>query len=117
LSLSNNSQLHLGACFFLLCITLLQELQSAAHDDLVVTFVEDVGILGLLTDDVIANLDPLYNVIRGNHAMYLASIQKFVNGLAFWLDSIDDEVDQGQRSKLLNDIASIYVTVSDQINN
>jgi hypothetical protein len=94
--------------------TLLDQ-QQAALDDLVTSFIDDVGIIGPLSPEAIANLEVLEHVISGRYAVQLSSVREFVSGLASWADSIVDEVDPVQRSDLWNDIASVYVTACDRV--
>lgn len=91
--------------------TLLYQ-QKAALDDLVALLIEDVGVFGLLTHDATANFDPADYVINGHFAAHLSSVQEFVNDLASWANSIGDEVNQGQRIDLWNDILHDPVELS-----
>jgi hypothetical protein len=84
--------------------TLLDQ-QQAALDDLVTSFIDDVGVIGPLSPEAIANLEVSEHVISGRYAVQLSSVREFVSGLASWADSIVDEVDPVQRSDLWNDIA------------
>jgi hypothetical protein len=94
--------------------TLLDQ-QQAALDDLVTSFIDDVGVIGPLSPEAIANLEVSEHVISGRYAVQLSSVREFVSGLASWADSIVDEVDPVQRSDLWNDIASVYVTACDRV--
>ncbi|CAM6027601.1 unnamed protein product [Sphagnum balticum] len=76
---------------------------------------EDVGVIGPLIVEAIANLDASSHVINGRYAVPLSSVREFVSGLASWVDPIVDETDKGQQSELFNDIASVYVTACDHI--
>ncbi|CAN5966279.1 unnamed protein product [Sphagnum jensenii] len=94
--------------------TLLDQ-QQAALDDLVTSFIDDVGVIGPLSPEAIANLEVSEHVISGRYAVQLSSVREFVSGLASWADSIVDEVDPVQRNDLWNDIASVYVTACDRV--
>ncbi len=94
--------------------TLLDQ-QQAALDDLVTSFIDDVGVIGPLSPEAIANLEVSEHVISGRYAVQLSYVREFVSGLASWADSIVDEVDPVQRSDLWNDIASVYVTACDRV--
>jgi hypothetical protein len=96
-------------------LTTLLDQQQATLVGLVASLMEDVGVTGPLTAEAIANLDALNHVISGRYAVPLSSVREFVNGLTSWVDSIVDEADEGQRSELFNDIASVYVTACDRI--
>jgi hypothetical protein len=76
---------------------------------------EDVGIIGPLTAEAIANFDASSHVINGHYVVPLSCVREFVNSLTSWVDSIVDKVNEGQRSELFNDITSIYVTACDCI--
>jgi hypothetical protein len=89
--------------------TLLDQ-QQATLDDLVTSFIDDVGVVGPLSPEAIANLEVLEHVISGRYAIQLSSVQEFVSGLASWADSIVDKVDPVHQSDLWNNIASVYVT-------
>jgi hypothetical protein len=94
--------------------TLLDQ-QQAVLDDLVTSFIDDVGVIGPLSPEAIANLKVSEHVISGRYAVQLSSVREFVSGLAPWADFIVDEVDPVQRSDLWNDIASVYVTACDRV--
>jgi hypothetical protein len=95
-------------------LTTLLDQQQVALVGLVASLMEDVGVTGPLTAEAIANLDVSSHVISGRYVIPLPFVREFVNGLASWVDSIVDEADEGQRSKLFNNIASIYVTTCDR---
>jgi len=94
---------------------MLLDQQQATMVGLVASLMEDVGVTGPLTIEVIMNLDASSHVINGRYAVPLFSVREFVNDMASLVDSIIDEVDEGQRSELFNDIASVYVTACDRI--
>lgn len=68
-------------------ITLLNQ-QQAALVDFVASLIEDVGVVGPLTHDAIANLDAADYDISSHFAVHLSSVQDFVSGLASLADSI-----------------------------
>ncbi|KAH8940421.1 hypothetical protein BDL97_15G087400 [Sphagnum fallax] len=80
-------------------LTTLLDQQQAALVGLVASLMEDVGVTRPLIVETTVNLDASSHVISGRYAVSLSSV-----------DSIVDEVDEGQRSKLFNNIASVYVT-------
>ncbi|OAE26611.1 hypothetical protein AXG93_4542s1320 [Marchantia polymorpha subsp. ruderalis] len=94
--------------------TLLDQHQ-AALDDIVTSFVDDVGVIGPLSPEAIANFDVSAYVISGRYAFQLSFVREFVSGLAYWADSIVDKVDTNQRSDLWNKIALVYVTACDRV--
>ena len=91
-------------------LTTLLDQQQAALDGIVASFIQDVGVTGPLTAAAIADLDASTHVICGRYAVALSSVREFISGLASWIDTIVDKVDEGQRSDMFNDIASVYVT-------
>ncbi|CAK9219972.1 unnamed protein product [Sphagnum troendelagicum] len=76
---------------------------------------KDVGVTGPLTVETIANLDASSHVISGRYAIPLSFVREFVSGLTSRVDSIVDEANEGQRSKLFNDIAFVYVITRNRI--
>jgi hypothetical protein len=75
-------------------MTLLDQ-QQAALVGLVTSLMEDVGVIGPLTVEVIVNLDASSHVISSRYAVPLSFVREFVSGLASWVDFIVDEVDEG----------------------
>ncbi|CAK9276214.1 unnamed protein product [Sphagnum jensenii] len=96
-------------------LTTLLDQQQATLVGLVASIMEDVGITGPLTTETIANLDASSHVISGRYVVPLSFVREFVSDLASWVDSIVDEADEGQRSELFNNIASVYVTACNHI--
>jgi len=89
---------------------MLLDQQQAALVSLIAFLMEDVGVIGSLIVEAIANLDESSHVINDRYAVPLSYIREFVNGLASWVDSTVDKADESQRSELFNDITSVYVT-------
>jgi len=58
--------------------TLLDQ-QQVALDDLVTSFIDDVGIIGPLSPEPIANLEVSEHVISGHYAVQLSSVRDFVS--------------------------------------
>jgi len=56
--------------------------QRNALDNLIASFIDDVGVTRPLTADLIANIDPLTHVISGRYVVALSSVRKFLVGLA-----------------------------------
>ncbi len=72
--------------------------------------------MGPLTVETIANLNASSHIIMSDHYVVpLFSINEFISGLASQVDSIVDEVNEGQRNKLFNDIAYVYVIAYNRI--
>jgi hypothetical protein len=74
---------------------MLLDQQQATMVGLVASLMEDVGVTGPLTIEVIMNLDASSHVISGRYAVPLFSVREFVNDMASLVDSIVDEVDEG----------------------
>jgi len=96
-------------------LTTLVLQQQNAMDNLIASFIDDVGVTGLLTAESIANIDPSTHVISGRYAVALSSVRKFLVGLASWADTLLNEADEGNQNDLQHDIALIYVIAYDQI--
>jgi len=56
--------------------------QGNALDNLIASFIDDVGVIRPLTAELIANIDPLTHVISGRYVVALSSVRKFLVGLA-----------------------------------
>jgi hypothetical protein len=97
-------------------LTTLADQQQAALNDLINYFIEDVGVTGPLTAESIAALDPLTHAISGRYAVALSSVQEFICGLATWVDTVVNESDEREQKDLQNDIALVYVTACNRIN-
>jgi hypothetical protein len=63
-------------------LTTLVLQQRNALDNLIASFIDDVGVTGLLTAESIANIDPSIHVISGRYAVALSSVREFLVGLA-----------------------------------
>jgi len=69
--------------------------QQAALVGLVASLMGDVGVIGLLTAETIANINASSHIINSHYVVPLSFICELVNGLASWVDSIVDEADEG----------------------
>ncbi|CAK9194512.1 unnamed protein product [Sphagnum troendelagicum] len=63
-------------------------------DNLIASFIDNVGMTGPFTVESIANIDPLTHVISGLYAVALFSVREFLVGLAFWVDTLFNEADE-----------------------
>jgi hypothetical protein len=75
--------------------TTLLDQQQAALVGLVASLMEDVGVIGPLIAETIANFDASSHVISDRYVVPLSSVREFVSGLASWVDSIVDEANEG----------------------
>jgi hypothetical protein len=89
--------------------------QRNALDNLIASFIDDVGVIGPLTTESIANIDPSTHIISGHYAIVLSSVREFLVGLASWVDTLLNEADESDQNALQHDIAIVYVTACDQI--
>jgi hypothetical protein len=62
-------------------LTTLVLQQRNALDNLIASFIDDVGVIGPLTAESIANIDPSTHVISGHYAIALSSVREFLVGL------------------------------------
>jgi hypothetical protein len=84
-------------------------------DNLIASFIDDVGVIGPLTAESITNIDPSTHVISGHYAVVLSSVRKFLIGLASWVDTILNEADESDHNALQHDIALVYVIACNRI--
>ncbi|CAK9202181.1 unnamed protein product [Sphagnum troendelagicum] len=96
-------------------LTTLVLQQRNALDNLIASFIDDVGVIGPLTVELIANIDPSTHVINGRYAVALSSVREFLVGLASWADTLLNKADESDQNDLQHDIALIYVTAYDRI--
>jgi hypothetical protein len=94
-------------------LTTLVLQQRNALDNLIASFIDDVGVTGPLTAELIANIDPLTHVISGRYVVALSSVREFLVGLASWADTLLNEADESDQTDLQHDIALVYVTACD----
>jgi len=107
---------HIAITFCLIhgLMTLLEQ-QQAALNDLVASFIDDVGVTSSLTIKSIGNLDTSTHVISGLYAIFISSFQEFPSGLATWMDALIEEVDDVDQNNSRRDISLVYVTACDRI--
>jgi len=86
-----------------------------ALDNLMASFIDNVGVTGPLTTESIANIDPSTNVISGRYAVALSSVREFFIGLASWANTLLNEADESDQNDFQHDIALVYVTACDRI--
>jgi hypothetical protein len=96
-------------------LTTLVLQQRNALDNLIASFIDDVGVIGPLTAESIANIDPSTHIINGHYAIVLSSVREFLVGLASWVDTLLNEADESDQNALQHDIALVYVTACDKI--
>ncbi len=97
-------------------LTTLLEQQQATLNDLVASFINDVGVTGSLTTKSIRNLDTSTHVISGLYAVSRTSVQKFLSGLVNWMDVLIEKANDVDQNNLHWDIGFVYVTAYDRIN-
>ncbi|KAH9574029.1 hypothetical protein CY35_01G033500 [Sphagnum magellanicum] len=95
-------------------LTTLVLQQRNALDNLIASFIDDVGVTGPFTAKLIANIDPLTHVISGRYVVALSSVREFLVGLASWADTLLNEADESDQTDLQHDIAH-DVTACDRI--
>ncbi|CAK9198978.1 unnamed protein product [Sphagnum troendelagicum] len=91
-------------------LTTLVLQQRNALDNLIASFIDDVGVIGPFIAKSIANIDPSTHVISGRYAVVLSSVREFIIGLASWADTLLNEADENDQNDLQHDIALVYVT-------
>ncbi len=85
-------------------------------NNLVASFIDDVGVIGPLTTKLIGNLYTSTHVINGLYAISISNVQEFLSGLAIWMDALIEKVDDVDQNNLRLDIGLVYVTACDRIN-
>jgi hypothetical protein len=75
-------------------LTTLMLQQRNALDNLIASFIDDVGVIGPLTAESITNIDPLTHIISVHYAVPLSSVQEFLIGLASWADTLLNEANE-----------------------
>jgi hypothetical protein len=84
-------------------------------DNFIASFIDDVGATRPLIAESIANIDPSTHVISGRYVVALSSVWEFLVGLASWVDTLLNEVDENDQNDLQHDIAFVYVNACDRI--
>jgi hypothetical protein len=79
--------------------------QQNALDNFIASFIDDVGVIGPLIVESIANIDPSTHVISGHYAVVLSSVREFLIGLASWADILLSKADESDYNNLRHDIA------------
>ena len=97
--------------------TLLVSEQASAFDKLIRTFIEDVGIKGPFTQDVIELRDPETHVSSGSYSVSLPQVREYLCGLASWVEGLINEVNSDLQNQLLRDIGMVYSVACDRIEN
>ena len=91
--------------------------QTSAFEKLIKTFIDDVGVVGPLTQEANQHLDPGLHVSSGLYSVSLLQVREFLCGLARWVEGIIDEADAAQQQQLLRDIGSVFTIACDRISN
>jgi len=74
--------------------------QRNALDNLIASFIDNVGVIGPLIAKSIANMDPSTHVISGRYAVALSSVREFLVGVASWSDTLLNEADESDQNNL-----------------
>jgi hypothetical protein len=75
-------------------LTTLVLQQRNALDNLIASFIDNVGVTGLFTTKSIANINPSTHIISGRYAVALSSVQEFLVGQASWADTLLNEANE-----------------------
>ncbi|CAN5957148.1 unnamed protein product [Sphagnum jensenii] len=81
-------------------LTTLVLQQQNALDNLIASFIDNVGVIGPLIAESIANMDPLTHVISGRYAVALSSVREFIVGLASRANTLLNEADESDQNDL-----------------
>jgi hypothetical protein len=85
---------------FIQGLTTLVLQQQNALDNLIASFIDNVGVIGPLIAESIANMDPLTHVINGRYAVALSSVREFIVGLASRANTLLNEADESDQNDL-----------------
>jgi hypothetical protein len=96
-------------------LTTLIGQQKAELNALVANYVDEIGAVGPLSDNAIAELDPALHAFSGRYAVSLEEVREFLIGLASWVETIVDEAGEDERHDLLLDIGMAFVVACDRI--
>jgi len=69
-------------------------------DNLITSFINDIGVTGPLTAESIVNIDPSTHIISGRYAVVLSSVREFLVGLASWVDTLLNEANESDQNDL-----------------
>ena len=98
-------------------LTTLISQQDAELEQLIASYIKEVGAIGPLTDEAVAALDlPIY-VVSGHYAVSLDNVREFVLGLASWTNAIVSQAEESKVKVLLKDIGMAFIMACDCINN
>jgi len=72
-------------------LTTLLEQPPATLNDLIASFIDDVGVTSSFTIESIGNLSTSTHGINGLYVVSIFSVQKFLSSLAIWMDALIEE--------------------------
>lgn len=79
-----------------------------ALDNLVETFIDDIGVIGQFNAESIANIDLLTHVIVTHYAIALFNVQKFLICPAFWVETLLNKATESD----LNNLQEFFIDLS-----
>ena len=91
--------------------------QDAELEQLIASYIKEVGAIGPLTDEAVAALDLSIYVVSGHYAVSLDNVHEFVLGLASWTDVIVSQAKESKVKVLLKDIGMAFIVACNRINN
>jgi hypothetical protein len=81
-------------------LTILVLQQRNALDNLIASFIDDVGVTGPLTAESIANINPLTHVFSGRYVVVMFSVREFLVSLASWANTLLNKADESDQNDL-----------------
>jgi hypothetical protein len=73
-------------------MTLLEQQQTTLND-LIASFIDNVGVTSPFTTELIGNLGTSTHGISGFYVVSMSSVQEFLSSLAIWMDALIEEAD------------------------
>jgi hypothetical protein len=89
--------------------------QAFELDNLIATYMEEVGAIGPLSDAVLEQLDRHRHAISGRFAVRLDKVHEFLAGLAAFVESTIEEANESERTQLLLDMELMFVVACNRI--
>ena len=86
-------------------------------EQLIASYIEEVGAIGPLTDEAVAALDLSIYVVSDHYTVSLDNVREFVLGLASWTDAIVSQAEESEVKVLLKDIGMAFIEACDRIDN
>jgi hypothetical protein len=98
-------------------LTTLISQQEAELEQLIASYIAEIGAIGPLSDEAVTALDVTSYLVSGHYAVALDNVREFVLGLASWTDAILSQADDIEGQVILQDIGMAFIVACDRIQN